>query len=389
MIDFKKIKVLLLDGSCRQILPIMYDIKELGCHVTTFNTSRLDNGYTSLYPDNKILKPEAHMNPLILQESIDKEIMSGKYDVVIPFSDNSTNFLTLNEEKYSKISALACAPRSAYIQAFNKQITFKRCLENNINCPLTRQENEDIESFLRKVRFPIIIKPRNGYGSIGFAKIETVDYLCDLIAKGKVDINKYVIQECVVDFKIRYYVNAFFDKDGTLKSVVSGLTTRWFPIDAGAGSMCQTKKLPDIIDYSIKLLESMNWKGFAQVTWFLDPYDNIPKVIEINGRIPAGIKTNRKAGVSVGRQLIEFALGLPVTDYGSDFKEDIITRCILTDFLWFLKSPDRFRCKPSWFRFWKTYDVIFSLKDPIPFFAYLMQHVKTMRRDIEKRKHTV
>lgn len=180
-----------------------------------------------------------------------------------------------------------------------------------------------------------------------------------------------------------------FDKDGDLKSAVSGKTTRWFPVDAGAGSMCQTKKYPEIIEFSVRLLKSMNWKGFAQVTWFLDPYDNIPKVIEINGRIPAGIKTNRMAGVSVGRQLIEYAMDLPVTDYGTNFKENIVTRCLLTDSLWFLKSPDRFKCKPSWFRFWKSYDVIFSIKDPFPFFTYLIQHARTLKSDIKKRKHTV
>lgn len=74
---------------------------------------------------------------------------------------------------------------------------------------LTRQDGEDIETFFRKALFSIIIKPRSGYGSIGFAKIETADVLRNLIASGKVDIDKYVVQECVVNFKTRYYVNAF------------------------------------------------------------------------------------------------------------------------------------------------------------------------------------
>lgn len=387
--DFKGIRVLLLDGASRQILPIMNDIKELGCHVTTFNTSKLDNGYVSRYPDNKILRLDVQADPSKVENAIDEEVMSGKYDVLIPLGDYFTNIVTKNEEKYKTFVRLACAPRSSYIQAYDKQQTFKRCLENDIPCPLTRQDGEDIETFFRKARFPIIIKPRSGYGSIGFAKIETADVLRNLIASGKVDIDKYVVQECVVNFKTRYYVNAFFDKDGDLKSAVSGKTTRWFPVDAGAGSMCQTKKYPEIIEFSVRLLKSMNWKGFAQVTWFLDPYDNIPKVIEINGRIPAGIKTNRMAGVSVGRQLIEYAMDLPVTDYGTNFKENIVTRCLLTDSLWFLKSPDRFKCKPSWFRFWKSYDVIFSIKDPFPFFTYLIQHARTLKSDIKKRKHTV
>lgn len=385
--DYKNIKVLLIDGSSRQLLPILYDIKELGCHVTTLNSSKLDNGYVSRYPDEKLIVKNGKASRDIFNKAIDSEICSGKYDVVVPFGDASTDYITINEDKYGPLAGLACAPRTSFAQAYNKQRTFEKCLEAGVPCPLTRQDGQDVEDFLKEARFPIIIKPRRGTGSIGFRKIETANILRSLIAEGRVNPDDYVIQECVVNFKIRYYANVFIDKQGVVKSVVSGITTRWFPVDAGAGSMCVTAKLPEIIDNSIRLLTAMNWRGFAQVDYMLDPYDNIPKIIEINGRIPAGVKTNRMAGVSLGRQLVEYALGEEVTDYKMEFKENVVTRCMQTDFLWFLKSPDRFRCKPSWFRFWRSYDTIFSIKDPLPFFTYSIQHMSTMREDIKKRKH--
>lgn len=384
---YKNINVLLLDGSSRQLLPILYDIKELGCHVTTLNNSKSANGYVSRYPNEKLIVKNGKASRDIFNKAIDREIRSGKYDVVVPFGDGSTDYITANEDKYEVLIGLACAPRTSFIQAYNKQLTFEKCLKAGVPCPLTRQDGQDIEDFLKEARFPIIIKPRRGTGSVGFRKIETEDILKGFIDNGKVNPDDYVIQECVVNFKTRYYANVFIDKQGVVKSVVSGITTRWFPVDAGAGSMCLTAKLPEIIDSSVSLLMAMNWRGFAQVDYMLDPYDNIPKIIEINGRIPAGVKTNRMAGVSLGRQLVEYALGKEVTDYKMEFKENVVTRCMQTDFLWFLKSPDRFRCKPAWFRFWRSYDTTFSLKDPLPFFTYSFQHLITFKKDIKKRKH--
>lgn len=145
--DYKNIKVLLLDGSSRQLLPILYDIKELGCHVTTLNSSKLDNGYVSRYPDEKIIVKNGKSSRDIFNEAIDREICSGKYDVVVPFGDASTDYVTANEDKYGALIGLACAPRASFVQAYNKQRTFEKCLEAGVPCPFTRQDGQDVEDF--------------------------------------------------------------------------------------------------------------------------------------------------------------------------------------------------------------------------------------------------
>jgi D-aspartate ligase len=57
MIPFKSIRVLLADGKDRQTLPMSQALKKLGCKVTTINASKLDNGFASKYPDEKLLEP--------------------------------------------------------------------------------------------------------------------------------------------------------------------------------------------------------------------------------------------------------------------------------------------------------------------------------------------
>ena len=53
--DLAGIRVLLLEGFARQSMPVMEALHKLGCHITTYNKSKLDMGYASKYPDKKML----------------------------------------------------------------------------------------------------------------------------------------------------------------------------------------------------------------------------------------------------------------------------------------------------------------------------------------------
>ena len=53
----KKIyKVLLVEAFAKQSMPMMRYLKKFGCIVYTLNSSVLDLGYTSHYPNKKLLR---------------------------------------------------------------------------------------------------------------------------------------------------------------------------------------------------------------------------------------------------------------------------------------------------------------------------------------------
>ena len=54
-INYKDLNVLLLAGKARQAMPIMKDLHDLGCKFTTVSYSKLDVGYSSVFPSEKIL----------------------------------------------------------------------------------------------------------------------------------------------------------------------------------------------------------------------------------------------------------------------------------------------------------------------------------------------
>ena len=141
MIDFKKIRVLVTDGDGKQPLAMIRGLKELGCHVTVLCGSKKDTCYVSNKPDEKILN-------VVFQKKDDKSfqvllslVATGKYDVLMPVAEMYTDFVTKHEDELKKYVKLACAPRSIYMKAFNKQTTFEQAMKSGIPCPYTRRSD--------------------------------------------------------------------------------------------------------------------------------------------------------------------------------------------------------------------------------------------------------
>lgn len=383
MLDFNKIRVLLTDGDGRQTLTILHGLKELGCHVTVVCSSKKSISYVSRLPDERIIYTEKDGSYV---DFILSHVKTDSFDVLLPVAENSTNIITSNEEEIGKYVRIACAPREAYIKAFNKQITFDTAIDVGIPCPYTRNSEQSVEDFVENAHFPVIIKPRQGMGSMGFHKIKTKEEFWDMMSKGQIDPDSYVIQEFVT-FDKRIDAFVFIDQKGRVATSMAVEVLRWYPLDAGTSTFTRTVDNSDIIKYGSGILKALNWRGFADVSFMIESSTGEPKLMEINGRIPAGIKLSWFCGYNVARQLIEMAYDEDVTLYPNNDKFGMMARHSQADLMWFLKSKDRFRASPSWFSWKNTTDLVFWKNDPKPFFVYSLDAVFQYQDFMRKRKH--
>ena len=304
--DFTKVSVLLTDGGARQTLTILHGLKEIGCRVTVICASKFDVCHASKLPDEKILDERAAGSHEGFEEFLLPLLQSGKYDVLLPVAEMTTNKVTKNEDEYRKYVRLACAPRSAYIQAFNKQNTFEHAMEIGMPCPLTRREGQSVEDFLQEAEFPLIIKPRSGMGSIGFHKFEKREDFWPYVKEHEIDLDQYVLQKFISYDK---YLGAilFVDQNGNVCMAYADEVLRWFPIDAGTACLIRSIDAPDLLNDAARLLKAMKWQGVAALSFMIDKTDNTPKLQEINGRIPASIKLSWQCGFNVAKLLVEMA----------------------------------------------------------------------------------
>lgn len=383
--DFTKIRVLVTDGSGKQPLAMIRGLKELGCHVTVLCNTKWDSCYVSNKPDKKILLDYAARDDNAYR-MLKELVSSGDYDVLMPVGELSTNFITSHEEELSRYVKLACAPRDAYIRVFNKQITFDTAMSEGIPCPYTRHSEQPIEDYLQKAHFPIIIKPRQGLGSIGFHKFETEDEFRERLGEPNFNIDDYVVQE-FVDFEHRIGTLIFMDKKGNVCTSYATDVLRWFPLDAGSAVLLRTIKAGELLNYTGKLLKKLEWKGFAAACFMIDKNTGEPKLLEINGRIPASVKLAYMCGFNISRQMLEMVYDEDVIQYPENDKFGIYLRHFDTDLAWFFKSPERFKANPSWFSWKNTQEVLYSKDDKKPFFSNLFQRTFRYKRLMKKKQH--
>ena len=385
-VDFSELNVLVMDGGGKQTLAMVRGLKELGCRVTVLCNSKMDTCYVSNKPDERIVNPRLVDRDGQTLEYLLGLVSTGKYDVLMPIGELSTNFVTANEAVFSPHVKLACAPRETYLKAFDKQTTFDQAMLSGIPCPYTRHSAQDVDDFLAHARFPAIIKPRRGLGSIGFHKFETKEEFWPYMKARGLDPDEYVLQE-FVSFENRIGTNLFVDPKGNVCTSYAVDVLRWFPVDAGAGVLIVTVDAHEALQHAGRLLRALGWRGFANVAFMVDKATGEPRLLEINGRIPASVKMAYMCGCNVSRQLLEMVYGLEVTRYPENDKFGMFIRHFDTDLAWFLHSPNRFRCKPSWFSWKNTREILFSLDDPLPFFSHLYRKTFAYRRTMERKKH--
>ena len=385
--DFTKLRVLVMDGGGKQTLAMVRGLKDIGCHVTVLCNSKMDTCYVSKKPDEKIVNPILpERNEEALKFLLDL-VATGRYDVLMPIGELSTNFITDHEEEFKKYVKLACAPRDTYIKAFNKQTTFDQAMKSGIPCPYTRQSDQDIEDFLQHCRFPIIIKPRQGLGSIGFHKFETEQEFRERLENDpSFNPDDYVVQE-FVKFNNRIGTNLFVDQKGNICTSYAVDVLRWFPIDAGAGVLIVTVDAHEVLQYAGKLLQDLGWQGFANVAFMVDAETGEPRLLEINGRIPASVKMAYMCGCNISRQLLEMIYDEEVIQYPENNKFGMYIRHLDTDLVWFFKSPNRFRTKPSWFSWKNTQEILYSKDDKKPFFFHLFQKFFNFSKIMKRKAH--
>lgn len=384
--DFRGSRVLILEGYAKQCLPLIKEFRKLGCEVSALCNSKLDVAYASRYTNHKILGFCNPDNEKKTTEQIELLLKSGKYDVVIPTVDFSAYILSKNKERFSKYCHVLANDFKVLDMAINKNNTMNVCMKNNIPCPETILNVDELSDVINSnINFPIVVKPKTGYGAIGFKIINDREELITLFEKKENILCDYVFQEYIPQTDLQYECAMFVDNNNEIKTSVVFSKNRWFPIHGGSSTLNITVYRPDIIDNCSKLLKAINWRGPADIDLIQDPRDGKTKVMEINPRVSGSVKIVFLSGPNQARQMLELLFSENVTKYET-YKIDQRLRCSQTDFLWFLQSPNRFKTKPSYFNRKHTKDQIFSWGDPLPWITFSIQKIMSFKKEMKKRK---
>lgn len=383
-INDSKEKVLLIEGRARQVLPLAKSMRELGVEVTTYNGSKLDPGYASRYPHRKLLAFFDAKEPEKSFEALKAELEKYHYDMVIPMNDDIAIQLSMHNKELEQLTTPIVEDWDTFQFACDKLKTMRVCMDNSIPCPKTFTSLDDFLASESSVSYPLVVKPRTGCAAVGFHTSDTKEDVVDYFTKAEKKYGPMLIQEYIPQTDIQYKCEMYVDREGTLKASCVFAKNRWYPVDGGSSTLNTTVNRPDIEETCQKLLEKIGWKGYADIDLIQDPRDGIAKVMEINPRITGSVKICYAAGVNFSKLILQDYRKETVDEaFNTNFGLQL--RYMHTDVLWFLKSKDRFRCKPSWFNFKNCVHQIFSWDDPWPSIAFTFQGFGKLLKDKKKR----
>jgi predicted ATP-grasp superfamily ATP-dependent carboligase len=175
---------------------------------------------------------------------------------------------------------------------------------------------------------------------------------------------------------LQYKADLFLGSDQQLKAGIVYSKLRYYPVNGGSSVVNRTVIHPEIIEHATRLLRAMHWQGFADFDFITDPRDGVPKLMEINPRIPNCFRITQAAGIDFAGMIARHAMGEDSPAIES-YQTDVYLRYLPLDVLWFVQSPDRFRAQPSFFKFFgkNLHDQILSLRDPGPLLGFCLDNV--------------
>ncbi len=282
-------------------------------------------------------------------ESFISIIKDGAYSVIIPMEDEYANWLSKNKAYIEHSTNAKCAVMdyNIYSLASNKTKLMHFCKSHNIPHPKTEIINNNFDILSKEIGFPSLIKPSHSAGSRGIKLVNNIDELQQYSKEIIAEYGECTLQEYIYS---KHYYNAMLYRtaDGRYGNHTITKITRYYPIKGGSSSFCTSIDNKNILDICKKTLDALNWVGFADFD-ILERKNKDFRIIEINPRIPASVHAAAISGVHFGEMIVKDITESTLPTY--TYTTGMQLRCLGLDIAWFISSPDRWKCSPSWFKF--------------------------------------
>jgi predicted ATP-grasp superfamily ATP-dependent carboligase len=295
--------------------------------------------------------------------------------------DVMAEFMSKTKIVLGRLTHIQVPDVDSFMQGYDKNKLMKLCKEKGYPHPLTFDLSEiDYRDAPEIVSFPYpgLIKPNCTTGGRGMVLINNFDELCKVYPAIREEYGDCHLQKFVREGGRQIKIQLYVDENSELVASSVLNKVRWYPIKGGASCCSVTIKDEKMVNICHQILKDIHWIGFADFDSIEDPDTGELLIMEINPRLPACIGASVNAGINWGEILVRGALGLEQKKYV--YKDGTVLRHLGFDVLWFLHSPNRFKTKPTWFRFIgkKVFYQDFQFYDQKPFWVGTYHNFKKL-----------
>lgn len=344
-------KVLILDGGAAHAMAIAECLQKTGYWVAVMCNSKNEYGYHTKFANERFIGIDSH-NPEY-SEYMFEFLKKHHFDILIPTSDTSAEFMSFNKEALQEITGVLIPGRKVFEKGYNKNNLMTVCREYGFPHPLTIDlstiDKFDAAKELIEFPYPGLLKPNLTSGGRGMTLVNSLEELATVYPAIHEQYGECHLQQFIKAGGKQVKVQVMTDIYGEPKYTSVIWKQRYYPVNGGSSCCNVTIDNPEIADICCRVLRTIGWIGFADFDLIENPDTGELLIMEINPRIPACVRSAFKSGMDYATMIADATLGLPLREYKYHSGKHL--RHLGFDILWFLKSHNRLKAKPSWFHF--------------------------------------
>jgi predicted ATP-grasp superfamily ATP-dependent carboligase len=380
-------KALVLDGQLRSALAVTRSLGRKGIEAHVVGDTWATTSFFSKHCRRRIILPSIQTDSPGFTRQFFQLLERERYSVIYPITNDSLDFLDSHRERINPLAGLLLPSAASLRIARDKALVGRLAEELNIPVPrrFELKAGENPADAARRFEYPILVKPRIGYGSRGVGVARSAHEFTSVYqAAAKIHPDP-LIQEFIPPGGAAIGASVFFDAAARPKSVFVHKRIREYPVSGGPSTLRISIKHPQAGEYALRLCGHLGWRGVAMVEFKEDPRTGELKLLEVNPRFWGSLALAVNSGVDFPYLYYLAAAGkrVPVP---SEYVEGMMCRWLLPgDLLNFVYNPNRFTLEPSFFRFFGKnlrYDII-SITDPLPALGRISAFIRYLAdRDI-------
>lgn len=365
--------VLLVGAEENPALPILENLHGHGVRVTVASHRRTAMGFYSRYAHRRIASPDPEREPEAFGDWLTQTTSGGEYGVTLACGEDATWRLSCLADSLEGRTSIPLVRGDRFLVCRDKSLTMKAAERLGVPAPRTwYPEDVGIEAVARAIpEFPVVLKPCVSNGARGISYPGSAAELGAEYGLARRRFGPCIVQEFIPHSGMQYKAEVLLDREG--RPIAGGVydKPRYYPPTGGSSTLNSTVRRPDILETATKFLTGIGWWGMGDCDFIQDPRDGVVKLMEVNPRFTRSIRILVWAGLDFPWLLYQVALG-GSPGHQFEYREGLFMRYLFSDVVWFLRSPERFRARPSFFWFWGSNlrDEIFSWKDPGPWLGY-------------------
>lgn len=312
----RKIMNVMLTSVGRRAYMVKYFKEVLGDSGKVFVCNSDDKSIAFKYADEKVISPliyDEQYIPFLLEYC-----KKNKIDILLSLFDIDLLMIARNKQKFADIGTIVVVSDENIVEICNdKWKTYQFLRGNGFNTP---ESYLDINQVMQKIdagklKYPIVVKPRYGCGSISVAIAYDKDDLIYLTKKANEDIdnsylkyesavtnNKVIYQECLKGQE--YGADIINDLSGNIQNVI---VRKKIAMRSGETDIAELVDEPEIKSILNKLGQITKHIGNMDVDVFL--VNGVPYILEMNARFGGGYPFSHMGGCNLPAAIVKWAQG--------------------------------------------------------------------------------